>query len=621
MIQLQNITKSFGDLLLYKDLSLSISEGQRIGLIARNGAGKSTLLNIIAGREGVDSGNVVFRNGISVGYLQQEPFFDDHQTVLEAIYHTDSELMRTVASYERAVASGQASSITEWSLQMDAVDGWSVEHRIQTILSQLHIFDLEQRIGTLSGGQRKRLALAQVLIDAHDVVLMDEPTNHLDLSMSEWLEDYLLNNGKTLFMVTHDRYFLDRICTDIYELDDMSLYCYQGNYEKYLLRREERITRFNNEVDKARNLFRRELEWMRRMPQARGTKAKYRKDAFEETKEKAFQRRHESVLSIQQEKQRLGTKIFEMKDVSKKFGEKKILERFSYTFSRYEKLGIVGDNGVGKTTFLELLTGSLVPDSGFIDVGASVRFGYYRQQGMSFDGQMKVIDAVRSVAEVVTLEGGRVVTASQMLTRFLFPPSTQQSYIYKLSGGERRRLYLLTILMQHPNFLILDEPTNDLDIVTLNVLENYLEEFSGCLIVVSHDRYFMDKVVDHLMVLEGDGQVRFFAGNYTEYRNEMELLKEKKREERSLISSSSSTSSSRPVREKSSKLTYKERQEYEQLGKDIEELENRKKSLEEQLSRGTLSVEELTSLSTCYGACNDELEEKSLRWFELSERA
>ncbi len=616
MIQLQNITKSFGDLLLYENLSLAVAEGQRIALVAKNGAGKSTLLNIMAGREGVDAGSVVFRNGISVGYLPQEPFFDDTQSVIEAVYHADSELMRTVNAYERAVKSGDAEQIAHWSGRMDALGGWSVENRIATILSRLRIPDSNQRIGTLSGGQRKRLALAQVLIDDHDVMILDEPTNHLDLAMAQWLEDYLITEGKTLFMVTHDRYFLDRICTDIYELDDSRLYGYRGNYEEYLLRREERIERFNNETDKARNLFRRELEWMRRMPQARGTKAKYRKEAFYETKEKAFRRKHEEAADIRVGTQRLGSKIFEMKEVSKSFGAKKILDCFSYTFSRYEKLGVVGDNGTGKTTFLELLTGGLVPDSGVVEIGESVRFGYYRQQGMAFDERMKVIDAVKAIAEVVTLDDGRTVTASQLLTRFLFPPQSQQTYIHKLSGGEKRRLYLLTVLMRNPNFLILDEPTNDLDIITLNVLENYLEEFAGCLIVVSHDRYFMDKVVDHLMVLEGDGRIRFFPGNYTQYRNACEEAAEKESAGRPV-----SAPVSRPIREKTQKLTYKERQEFQRLETEIETLEAVKKELEEQLGSGTLGADDLTTLSVRYAACSEELDEKSMRWLELSERA
>ncbi len=617
MIQLENISKWYGEILLYENLSLTIAEGHRIALIAKNGAGKTTLLNIVAGVESADNGTVTFQNGITVGYLAQEPVLADNQTVLEAIYHADDALVSVVRDYEKALAENDNIRLGELISQMDALNAWDFEHRAKNILTRLKITDFFQKVATLSGGQRKRLALAMVLIESPDVLILDEPTNHLDLEMAQWLEDYLLKSGKTLFMVTHDRYFLDRVCTDIYELDHGILYTYKGGYSDYVEKRAERIEQFNTEVEKAQNLFRRELEWMRRMPQARGHKAKYRKDAFYETKEKAFRKRNDDVIDIQIKASRLGTKIFEADHLNKRFGDKIILNDFSYRFARYEKLGIVGKNGTGKSTFLNIISGDMQPDSGIVEIGESVRFGYYRQTGMSFDENKKVIDAVREIAEVVTLGDGKTITASQFLNHFLFPPEVQYTYIYKLSGGEKRRLYLLTVLMMSPNFLILDEPTNDLDIMTLNILEDYLEKFGGCLIVVSHDRYFMDKVVDHLLVFEGNGKITVFPGNYTQYRNSVEEREEQERriQEKPVLSKKSV--SEKVERER--KLTFKEKQEMMSLEQEIEVLEKEKKEMEEAMSSGTLSIDDLTSLSERYGILSADLDEKSMRWLELSE--
>lgn len=617
MIQLENISKWYGEILLYENLSLTIAEGHRIALIAKNGAGKTTLLNIVAGVESADNGNVTFQNGITVGYLAQEPVLAENLTVLEAIYHADDALVSVVRDYEKALAENDNIRLGELISQMDALNAWDFEHRAKNILTRLKITDFFQKVATLSGGQRKRLALAMVLIESPDVLILDEPTNHLDLEMAQWLEDYLLKSGKTLFMVTHDRYFLDRVCTDIYELDHGILYTYKGGYSDYVEKRAERIEQFNTEVEKAQNLFRRELEWMRRMPQARGHKAKYRKDAFYETKEKAFRKRNDDVIDIQIKASRLGTKIFEADHLNKRFGDKIILNDFSYRFARYEKLGIVGKNGTGKSTFLNIISGDMQPDSGIVEIGESVRFGYYRQTGMSFDENKKVIDAVREIAEVVTLGDGKTITASQFLNHFLFPPEVQYTYIYKLSGGEKRRLYLLTVLMMSPNFLILDEPTNDLDIMTLNILEDYLEKFGGCLIVVSHDRYFMDKVVDHLLVFEGNGKITVFPGNYTQYRNSVEEREEQERriQEKPVLSKKSV--SEKVERER--KLTFKEKQEMMSLEQEIEVLEKEKKEMEEAMSSGTLSIDDLTSLSERYGILSADLDEKSMRWLELSE--
>lgn len=615
-IQLEGIGKWYGDFLLYEGLNLTVARGQRIALVAPNGAGKTTLLNLIAGTDAPDEGTVTFRKDVSRGFLRQEPELDSAQTLLEAVYHSDAPVAAATRRYEKALLH-DPEDLEKAMGEMDALGAWDFERNVKAILTRLRLPDLDRKVGELSGGQRKRLALAMLLADDPEVLILDEPTNHLDLDMVEWLEDYLLKSNKTLLMVTHDRYFLDRVCTDIYEIDGKKLYTYRGGYHDYLVRREERLAQFEAEVDKARNLYRRELEWMRRMPQARGTKARYRKEAFYETQEKARQQRHEDSLDIRVRASRLGTKIFEAKGLSKRYGNKVILDDFSYTFNRYEKMGIIGENGSGKTTFLNLLTGSLPPDRGAVDVGESVRFGYYRQTGLSFDEGQKVIDVARSIAETVTLGDGKVVPVTQFLTRFLFPPEMQHAYVGKLSGGEKRRLYLLTVLMRSPNFLILDEPTNDLDILTLNVLESYLERFGGCLIVVSHDRYFMDKVVDHLLVFEGEGRIRDFPGNYTQYRNKLLEEKEAEAGNRPAVPRPAEEKRSHPERPR--KMTFREKREYESLSGEIDALEAEKAALEAELSSGTLSAGELTARSERIGEVMRLLDEKGMRWLELSE--
>ena len=620
VIQLENITKSYGDLVLYEGLNLTITDDQRAALIAPNGAGKTTLLNIIAGKESPDSGAITFQNGLRVGFLTQEPDLPENATVLEALYHTSNELAETVKAYEVALLKNDQAQLEELLPQMERLSAWDYESRAKAILTKLQITDLEQCVPTLSGGQRKRVALSAILIDDPDMLILDEPTNHLDLEMVEWLEDFLLKRKKPLLLVTHDRYFLDRICNVIYELDQKKLYSYTGGYTEYMVKREERIEQFHAEVDRAQNLFRRELEWMRRMPQARGTKAKYRKDAFYETKDKAFQKRDEGNVRIQVKAQRLGTKIFEVEHLYKKYDDRIILNDFSYTFSRYEKMGIIGKNGTGKTTFLNIIAGLIPADSGTVDIGDSVRFGYYRQQGVEFDDTKKVIDTAREIAEVVTLGNGSTVTASQFLNQFLFPPSRQQDFVAKLSGGERRRLYLLTILMRSPNFLILDEPTNDLDIMTLNVLEDYLQNFGGCIIIVSHDRYFMDKVAEHLLVFEGDGVIRDFPGNYTEYRNEV-LEKQEELAAQKELSAPKKENSNQSSRggDRARKMSFREKQEFEQLEREIETLEQEKNDLESRLASGMLNNSELMEASTRIGAVIETLDEKTMRWLELSE--
>lgn len=615
MIQLENISKSFGDQLLYENISLTISGGSRIALVAKNGAGKTTLLNIIASQDEPDSGEVVIKKDIKVGYLPQDPLIDGLLTVLDAIYHTDSDLITTVREYEAAVVNDDHVKINLLVPKMDTLSAWDFEYRAKEILSRLKITDLSQLVSTLSGGQLKRVALARVLIDNPDVLILDEPTNHLDLEMAEWLENYLISSDKTLFMVTHDRYFLDRICTDIYELDHSALYQYKGGYTDYVRKRAERIEQFNQDIEKAQNLFKRELEWMRRMPQARSHKAKYREDAFYDIKDKAFEKRNDKNVEIALGGSRLGTKIFEIVDVNKNFDSKVILKDFSYTFTRYEKLGIVGKNGAGKSTFLNILTGTMTPDNGLVDIGESVKFGYYRQSGMNFDENLKVIDTVKNIAEIVTLSNGSTITVSQLLNHFLFPPETQYNYVYKLSGGEKRRLYLLTILMQNPNFLILDEPTNDLDIMTLNVLEDFLENFGGCLIVVSHDRYFMDKVVDHLMVFEGEGKIRNFEGNYTQYRNAEEEKEEAEASKQKLTSPKKEIITKEHIR----KLTFKEKREMEEIDTELPKLEKEKADIENKLSSGSLTPEELISTSKTHGDLTEKIDELSMRWLELSE--
>ena len=608
-LDVQHLSKSFGALQLFNDISFSIGEGQKVGLIAKNGMGKSTLLSILSGKEGYDSGSIVFRNGLKVGMLEQSPKFDAEESVLDACFNHEGDPEKVL--------------------------------KAKQVLTQLKIRDLSQPMGQLSGGQQKRVALANVLLTEPDLLILDEPTNHLDLEMIEWLEGYLSRGNRTLLMVTHDRYFLDRVCSVILELDDHTIYTYRGNYAYYLEKRQERIDNKRAEIARANNLYRTELEWMRRMPQARGHKAKYREDAFYELERVAKQRLEERQLRLKSSNIYIGSKIFECQYISKRFetspdpsclggetdaspkqgtiGGVTILKDFYYNFSRFEKMGIVGNNGTGKSTFIKMLLGLVPVDEGRIVVGDTVRFGYFSQDGLQFNEQQKVIDIVRDIAEYVDLGGGKKLSASQLLQYFLFTNEQQYNYVYKLSGGERRKLYLCTVLMQNPNFLVLDEPTNDLDIVTLQILEEYLQDFPGCVIVVSHDRYFMDKVVDHLLVFNGNGVIKDFPGNYTQYREWAAL--EESRESRLSSDSRDSreTNKSSYRHDDRRRLSYKEKRELEQLEKDIEALEAEKKQIEEALCGGTTSVEEITAMSKRLPVLNDELEEKSMRWLELSE--
>ena len=614
-LQVENLTKSFGDLVLFNGISFGIAEGQRIGLIAKNGSGKTTLLNILAGKEGYDEGKITFRRDLRVGYLEQSPKYPEELTVLEACFYHGNSTVELIKEYERCMETPGNPGMDELLVRMEHEKAWDYERRAKRILSQLKIRDFSQKIGHLSGGQLKRVALANILITEPDLLILDEPTNHLDLDMTEWLEEYLNRGSLSLLMVTHDRYFLDRVCSEIIEIDNRQLYSYKGNYSYYLEKRQERIEATNAEIARANNLYRTELEWMRRMPQARGHKARYREEAFYELEKVAKQRTYDANVKLDVKASYIGSKIFEADHLCKRFGDLKILDDFSYIFARYEKMGIVGNNGTGKSTFIKILMGLEKPDSGTLDIGETVRFGYYSQEGLQFNEQMKVIDVITDIAEVIELGNGKRLTASQFLQHFLFTPETQHSYVYKLSGGERRRLYLCTVLMRNPNFLVLDEPTNDLDIVTLQVLEEYLQNFKGCVIVVSHDRYFMDKVVDHLLVFKGQGDIRDFPGNYSDYRD-WKLAKAEHEKE-----------AAKPKEEKTQRvrlndkrrMTFKERKEFEQLEKEIAALEDEKKQIEEALCSGTLSVDELTEKSKRLPLLNDELDEKTMRWLELSE--
>lgn len=584
-LDVQGLTKSFGSLVLFENISFSIAEGQKVGLIAKNGTGKSTLLSVLSGKEGYDSGEIIFRRDLKVGMLEQSPVFDPSESVLDACFNHQGDPEKVL--------------------------------KAKQILTQLKIRDLEQPMGQLSGGQQKRVALANVLITDPDLLILDEPTNHLDLEMIEWLEGFLNRGNKTLLMVTHDRFFLDRVCSVILELDDQTIYTYRGNYSYYLEKRQERIDNRRAEIARANNLYRTELEWMRRMPQARGHKARYREEAFYELEKVAKQRIEERQLRLKSRNVYIGSKIFECQYVSKAFDDQVILKDFYYNFSRFEKMGIVGNNGTGKSTFIKMLLGMVPLDGGRFDIGDTVRFGYFSQEGLQFDEQQKVIDVVKDIAEFIDMGGGKHFSASQFLQYFLFTPEQQHNYVYKLSGGERRKLYLCTVLMKNPNFLVLDEPTNDLDIVTLQILEEYLQDFPGCVIVVSHDRYFMDKVVDHLLVFKGNGDIKDFPGNYTQYRQwlalqpkdsvEMKPAKEPKEVRE------------RPQNQTKRKFTYKEKMEFERLEKEIAALEEEQQSIEEALCSGTLSVEDLTEKSKRLPLLKDELDEKSMRWLELSE--
>ena len=618
-LQVENLSKSFGDKVLFSDVTFGIYEGDKIGLIAKNGAGKTTLLRIVAGAEAYDSGEVTYRNGLRVAYLAQLPELDGQLPVADACMSLGGEAVEAVREYEAATASGDSARLERAMQRMDASGGWTYEDRMRQVLTQLKISDLSQRVGELSGGQQKRVALAKVILDEPELLILDEPTNHLDIDMIEWLEDYLSRSRVALLMVTHDRYFLDKVCSKILEIDVRKIYAYEGNYDYYLAKREERISAQNAELLRVKNLLRTELEWMRRQPQARGTKAKYRIDAFYALDAKSKERRNDSSVRLKGGASYIGSKIFEAIDVSKRYGDKVILRNFEYVFARYEKVGIVGGNGVGKSTFVKLLLGLEQPDSGRFDVGETVKFGYYSQEGIRFDEQEKVIDAVRKIAEVVVIDEKTRYTASQFLQFFLFPPAAQQNYIYKLSGGEKRRLYLATVLMKTPNFLILDEPTNDLDITTLGILEEYIAKFKGCVIVVSHDRFFLDRTVDHLFVFEGDGIVRDFPGSYSDYRSwrwERDAEKANAEAEKK----SSAANSWKPRREKSGKMTFKERKEFESLAGEIADLEKEKREIEEMLNSGNLGVEELTQKSQRISEVLALLDEKEMRWLELSEK-
>lgn len=614
-LQVENLTKSFGDLVLFSDLSFGIAEGQRIGLIAKNGSGKTTLLNILAGKEGYDEGRITFRRDLRVGYLEQSPSYPSELTVLEACFYHGNSIVQLIKEYEHCMETPGNPGMDELLLRMEHEKAWDYERRAKQILSQLKIRDFDQPIKQLSGGQLKRVALANVLITEPDLLIMDEPTNHLDLEMTEWLEEYLNKGSLSLLMVTHDRYFLDRVCSEIIEIDNRQIYSYKGNYSYYLEKRQERMEATNAEIARANNLYRTELEWMRRMPQARGHKARYREEAFYELEKVAKQRTYEANVKLDVKASYIGSKIFEADHLCKRFGDLKILDDFSYIFSRYEKMGIVGNNGTGKSTFIKILMGLEKPDSGVLDIGETVRFGYYSQDGLQFDDQMKVIDVVTDIAEVIELGNGKQLTASQFLQHFLFTPETQHSYVYKLSGGERRRLYLCTVLMRNPNFLVLDEPTNDLDIVTLQVLEEYLCNFKGCVIVVSHDRYFMDKVVDHLLVFRGQGDIRDFPGNYSDCRD----WKLAKASHDKAVSKPKEEKTQRVRLNEKRRMTFKERKEFEQLEQDIACLEEEKKLIEDSLCSGELSVDELTEKSKRLPLLEAELDEKTMRWLELSE--
>lgn len=593
-LDVQNLTKRFGAQVLFENISFSIAEGQKVGLVARNGTGKSTLMSVLMDKEGYESGSIIYRRDLKLGFLEQSPQFDPEESVLDACFNHKDDPEKVL--------------------------------KARQILTQLHITNLEQPMGQLSGGQQKRVALANVLITEPDFLMLDEPTNHLDLEMIEWLEGYLNRGNKTIFMVTHDRFFLDKVCNVILELDDQGIYTYRGNYAYYLEKRQERMDNLRAEIQHSKNLYRRELEWMRRQPQARGHKAKYREDAFYELEKVAKQRIEDRQVRLKASTVYIGSKIFECQYVSKAFddrGEKKVILRdFYYNFARFEKMGIVGNNGTGKSTFIKMLLGEVKPDSGQFDIGETVRFGYFSQEGLKFREDQKVIDVITEIADYIDLGGGRHMTASQFLQFFLFTPEEQHNYVYKLSGGEKRKLYLCTVLMRNPNFLVLDEPTNDLDIQTLQVLEEYLQDFAGCVIVVSHDRYFMDKVVDHLLVFKGEGEMQDFPGNYTQYR-EWCRLQPKTEGEGAEKKATKPTAKEQPSasqkKEGKRKMTYKEKREYEQLTKELEQLENEQKTLEEALCSGQLSVEELTEKSKRLPEIKDEIDEKEMRWLELAE--
>ncbi len=625
-LQVENLTKTFGDKSLFENISFGISDNQRFALIAKNGAGKTTLLGILSGEEDYQSGTISFRRGLRIGYLKQDPDYPKNLSVLEACFSAGNEITDVIKQYEELTLklSKDEKSVNMDYYQdllnkMDEMKAWDYETRIKQILGRLKICQLDQKIGELSGGQLKRVALANVLIAEPELLILDEPTNHLDLEMVEWLEGFLKNSSMSLLMVTHDRYFLDRVCSDILEIDHEQLFHYKGNYSYFLEKRQDRIDVFNAESDRAKNLYGKELEWMRRQPKARTHKSKSRTEAFADIETRAKLRRENSQLALEVKASYLGKKIFEAQYISKKYDELVILDEFYYNFSRYEKMGIVGKNGTGKSTLLKMLLGEVKPDAGSFDIGETVTFGYYSQDGLQFDEGMKVIDVVREIAEEISLGGGKKLTASAFLQLFLFPPETQYDFVSKLSGGEKRRLYLCTVLIKNPNFLVLDEPTNDLDIATLNVLEEYLQGFKGCVIVVSHDRYFMDKVVDHLLAFEGEGKLKDYPGNYTDYRAWKQLQEEEINEEKGLNKPVSKPTEKPLKPERPRKLSFKEKQEFGLIEKDLEELEKEKIEIEKLLSGGEIAADKIMELSARIGEVINLIDDKTMRWLELSE--
>ncbi len=617
ILQIENLSKSFGDRIIFEGININLSEGDKVGIIAKNGIGKTTLMNIIMGRETYDSGKITFRNDIKVGYLEQLPVFNPEDTIIEACLSGDSIANYVVRQYEIALEKGE--DLTDLIVEMDSADAWDLEDRFKQFLTELKFSDFSQKISTLSGGQIKRLAIAKLFIDKPDLILLDEPTNHLDIDMVEWLENYLSRNRITLLMVTHDRYFLDKICDRIVEIDNQTVYNYNGNYNYYLEKRAQRIEQQNAEIAKAANLYRKELDWMRRQPQARATKAKYRIDAFYDLKQKATMRYDNSSISLKINSSYIGSKIFEARNLCKRFGDKVIIDGFNYIFARYDKLGIIGDNGVGKSTFIKILQQIEPLDSGELEIGETVKFGYYRQDFEKFDESKKVIDYIRDIAEVIYFDEKTCYTASQFLSHFLFTPADQQKYIYKLSGGEKRRLYLAAVLMKKPNFLILDEPTNDLDILSLEILEDYLDKFKGCVIVISHDRFFMDRCINHLFVFKGNGEIKDFPGNYSEYRAwaaEQEKIKAQNEVAQSVQSTHRNEHSAK------NKLTYKEKLELQALSEEIEKMELEKNNIE-RIFNGETTLPPGSSfdlVSQRYSAIKDMLDEKELRWLELSDK-
>lgn len=615
-LQVDDLTKSFGDLVLFENINFTIDKDQRVALIAKNGTGKTSLLKIIGGQDSADSGQLIFRNDVTVGYLEQEPPLNIENSVIDEVYHASDKVLSAIKEYELACEAHDNDRLDKAIHNMDALKAWDYEVRVKQILSTLKITNLNQKVEQLSGGQKKRIALASVLINEPDILILDEPTNHLDLEMIEWLEGFLRNSKSTLVMVTHDRYFLDRVCDVILELEDNQIYRYKGNYSYFLQKRNERILNQNAEIDKARSLYKRELDWINKTPSARSTKAKYRIDSFHETKEIAHKRKNESSINIDVQSARLGKKVVELYNLKKSFADHSILDDFSYKFSKGEKVGIIGDNGCGKTTFMNIITGNEPLDSGKIEIGKTVVFGYYNQNGIIVDEQKRVIDVIKEIAEDIEVGEGKNLSPIQFLNYFLFPPATHYSYVYKLSGGEKRRLYLMTVLMKNPNFLILDEPTNDLDIMTLNVLEDYLKEFQGCVLIVSHDRFFMDKLVDHLFVFQDKGKIKDYPGNYSQYRNWFDEQASHKNKELKEIKTEKKEAT---IPKEKVKLTYKEQQEFDQLSVDIEKLENEKIGIVKTLSEANISTDEIIKLSNRLNEIEEILPEKENRWLFLSE--